>query len=94
MTIRQFAIPTLRAGALAPGACEGLPTGGGAGSVLGIALKADGRTAAPDPEPGTGYDHRPDHFAFARLGVPMLYLDGGAFRAIGDQSCKASEKGS
>lgn len=44
---------------------------------LETALKADGRTATPDPKPENGYYYRSDHFAFAKLGVPMLYIDGG-----------------
>lgn len=41
------------------------------------ALKADGRTITPDPSSEAGYYYRSDHFAFAKLGVPMLYVDGG-----------------
>ena len=44
---------------------------------LDAALKADGRTVTPDPKPEAGYYYRSDHFAFAKLGVPMLYIDGG-----------------
>lgn len=44
---------------------------------LDAALKADGRVAKPDPTPEAGYYYRSDHFAFAKRGVPMLYLDGG-----------------
>lgn len=44
---------------------------------LDAALKADGRTATPNPKPEAGYYYRSDHFAFAKLGVPMLYIDGG-----------------
>jgi Zn-dependent M28 family amino/carboxypeptidase len=44
---------------------------------LDAALKADGRVATPDPKPEAGYYYRSDHFAFAKLGVPMLYIDGG-----------------
>jgi Zn-dependent M28 family amino/carboxypeptidase len=44
---------------------------------LETALKADGRTVTPDPKPENGYYYRSDHFAFAKLGVPMLYIDGG-----------------
>ncbi|MEW4449496.1 M28 family metallopeptidase [Qipengyuania sp. JC766] len=44
---------------------------------LDAALKADGRVATPNPEPQAGYYYRSDHFAFAKLGVPMLYIDGG-----------------
>jgi Zn-dependent M28 family amino/carboxypeptidase len=44
---------------------------------LDAALKADGRVATPSPKPEAGYYYRSDHFAFAKLGVPMLYVDGG-----------------
>lgn len=44
---------------------------------LDAALKADGRVAKADPTPEAGYYYRSDHFAFAKRGVPMLYLDGG-----------------
>ena len=41
------------------------------------ALTADGRTVTPDPNPEAGYYYRSDHFAFAKRGVPFLYVDGG-----------------
>lgn len=41
------------------------------------ALVADGRTITSDPHPEAGYYYRSDHFAFAKRGVPMLYIDGG-----------------
>lgn len=44
---------------------------------LDSALTADGRTATPNPNPEAGYYYRSDHFAFAKRGVPMLYVDGG-----------------
>ncbi len=44
---------------------------------LEAALEADGRVATPNPNPEAGYYYRSDHFAFAKRGVPMLYLDGG-----------------
>ena len=44
---------------------------------LEAALAADGRVATPDPSPEAGYYYRSDHFALAKLGVPMIYLDGG-----------------
>ena len=40
-------------------------------------LEADGRTITPDAKPEAGYYYRSDHFAFAKQGVPMLYIDGG-----------------
>jgi Zn-dependent M28 family amino/carboxypeptidase len=44
---------------------------------LEAALKADGRSVTPDPRPEAGFYYRSDHFAFAKRGVPMLYIDGG-----------------
>ncbi|WP_128891325.1 M28 family metallopeptidase [Erythrobacter sp. HKB08] len=44
---------------------------------LNQALKADGRFPTPNPNPEAGYYYRSDHFAFAKQGVPMLYVDGG-----------------
>ena len=46
-------------------------------AYLSAALKTDGRTITPDPSSEAGYYYRSDHFAFAKLGVPMLYVDGG-----------------
>ncbi len=46
-------------------------------SFLEAALAADGRVATPNPSPEAGYYYRSDHFAFAKQGVPMLYIDGG-----------------
>ncbi|WP_375291882.1 M28 family metallopeptidase [Qipengyuania sp.] len=46
-------------------------------SYLNAALVADGRVATPNPKPEAGYYYRSDHFAFAKRGVPMLYIDGG-----------------
>jgi len=44
---------------------------------LDAALKADGRTITPDAKPEAGYYYRSDHFAFAKRGVPMIYLESG-----------------
>ncbi|MDG5747945.1 M28 family metallopeptidase [Qipengyuania sp. XHP0207] len=41
------------------------------------ALMAENRVATPNPKPEAGYYYRSDHFAFAKRGVPMLYIDGG-----------------
>jgi len=35
------------------------------------------RTLTPDPEPEKGFYYRSDHFEFAKLGVPALYIDAG-----------------
>ena len=46
-------------------------------AFMNAALAADGRVATPNPKPEAGYYYRSDHFAFAKQGVPMLYIDGG-----------------
>jgi Zn-dependent M28 family amino/carboxypeptidase len=46
-------------------------------AYLAAALVSDGRIATPNPKPEAGYYYRSDHFAFAKRGVPMLYIDGG-----------------
>jgi Zn-dependent M28 family amino/carboxypeptidase len=38
---------------------------------------AQGRTVKPDPEPEKGFYYRSDHFEFAKVGVPALYMDSG-----------------
>ncbi len=40
-------------------------------------VAAQGRTVTPEPNPERGGYYRSDHFNFAKLGVPMLYGDGG-----------------
>lgn len=46
-------------------------------AFLEAALVSDGRTISPDSSPEAGYYYRSDHFAFARGGVPMFYVEGG-----------------
>lgn len=58
--------------------------------LLEAALKADGRTITPDPKPEAGYYYRSDHFAFAKLGVPMLYVDGGEDLITGGREAGAA----
>ncbi|QTD55953.1 M28 family metallopeptidase [Parasphingorhabdus cellanae] len=41
------------------------------------ALQADGRVAEAEPTPEKGFYYRSDHFSFAKLGVPMIYFEGG-----------------
>lgn len=41
------------------------------------ALEKQGRTQTPDSSPEAGYYYRSDHFALAKRGVPMFYVDGG-----------------
>jgi Zn-dependent M28 family amino/carboxypeptidase len=45
--------------------------------VLTTALKAQGRTVTPDPEPEKGFFYRSDHISLAKVGVPMLDPGGG-----------------
>jgi Zn-dependent M28 family amino/carboxypeptidase len=40
-------------------------------------LKKNGRYATPDPAPEKGGYFRSDHFSFAKVGVPSLYLSKG-----------------
>ncbi|GMM91955.1 M28 family metallopeptidase [Qipengyuania sp. MTN3-11] len=44
---------------------------------LDAGLGENGRVATPNPNPEAGYYYRSDHFAFAKRGVPMLYVKGG-----------------
>jgi Zn-dependent M28 family amino/carboxypeptidase len=58
--------------------------------LLEAALKADGRTITPDPKPEAGFYYRSDHFAFAKRGVPMLYVDGGQDLVDGGRAAGAA----
>ena len=44
---------------------------------LEAAAKSEGRTPETEPTPEKGYYYRSDHFSFAKLGVPMVYFEGG-----------------
>ncbi|GAA0676532.1 Zn-dependent M28 family amino/carboxypeptidase [Sphingomonas insulae] len=44
---------------------------------LNAALKAQGRTATPEPTPEKGFYYRSDHFSLAKHGVPMVYFETG-----------------
>ncbi len=57
---------------------------------LATALKADGRTITPDAKPEAGYYYRSDHFAFAKRGVPMLYIDAGEDLVNGGRAAGAA----
>ncbi len=46
-------------------------------TYLDSALAAQGRFAVNEPTPEKGFYYRSDHFSLAKLGVPMLYFDGG-----------------
>jgi Zn-dependent M28 family amino/carboxypeptidase len=41
------------------------------------AAQEQGRSLRPDPQPEKGYYYRSDHFSFAKLGVPALYIESG-----------------
>ncbi len=45
--------------------------------VLAAVIAPAGRTLSPEPEPEKGYYFRSDHFEFAKMGVPALYLEPG-----------------
>jgi Zn-dependent M28 family amino/carboxypeptidase len=46
--------------------------------VLREVAARDGRVLAPDPEAEKGYFFRSDHFEFAKVGVPALYINSGS----------------
>ena len=41
------------------------------------AAEEQDRTVRPDPEPEKGFYYLSDHFSFAKVGVPALYVDQG-----------------
>jgi len=45
--------------------------------LLAARLRHDGRVISPDPEPEKGSFYRSDHISLAKVGVPMLFVDGG-----------------
>ncbi len=59
-------------------------------AYMNAALAEDGRTATPNPKPEAGYYYRSDHFAFAKQGVPMLYIDGGEDLVDGGRAAGAA----
>lgn len=46
--------------------------------TLAEVLAAEGRSIVADEHPGSGGYYRSDHFSFAQLGVPAIYLRGGS----------------
>jgi Zn-dependent M28 family amino/carboxypeptidase len=44
---------------------------------LNAAAKVEQRTPEREPTPEKGFYYRSDHFSFAKLGVPMVYFEGG-----------------
>ena len=49
------------------------------------AAKALGKTVKPDPRPESGGYFRSDHFNFAKVGIPAIYLGGGVESLTGDR---------
>lgn len=54
--------------------------------LLAEVLVAQDRVIKPDPTPEAGYFYRSDHVSFAKMGVPMLYADGGTDAREGGES--------
>jgi len=53
--------------------------------LLATAAKGQGRSLTADRKPEAGYFYRSDHFNFAKVGVPALYIKSGAvLRASGE----------
>ncbi len=46
-------------------------------AFLDAAAKTEGRTPEAEPTPEKGFYYRSDHFSLAKLGVPMVYFEGG-----------------
>ncbi len=46
-------------------------------AYLEAAAKSEGRKPEMEPTPEKGFYYRSDHFSFAKLGVPMVYFEGG-----------------
>jgi len=46
-------------------------------AYLDRALTGLGRVSKNEPTPEKGFYYRSDHFSFAKLGVPMIYFEGG-----------------
>jgi Zn-dependent M28 family amino/carboxypeptidase len=59
-------------------------------SYLNAAAKAEGRTPEAEPTPEKGFYYRSDHFSFAKLGVPMVYFEGGDDLVIGGKAAAAA----
>lgn len=57
---------------------------------LDAAAKAEGRTPEAEPTPEKGFYYRSDHFSFAKLGVPMVYFEGGDDLVTGGKAAAAA----
>jgi Zn-dependent M28 family amino/carboxypeptidase len=55
-------------------------------TYLEAAAKSEGRTPEMEPTPEKGFYYRSDHFSFAKLGVPMVYFEGGDDLVIGGKA--------
>ena len=55
-------------------------------TYLQAAAKSEGRTPEMEPTPEKGFYYRSDHFSFAKLGVPMVYFEGGDDLVIGGKA--------
>jgi Zn-dependent M28 family amino/carboxypeptidase len=53
---------------------------------LEAAAKSEGRIPEMEPTPEKGFYYRSDHFSFAKLGVPMVYFEGGDDLVIGGKA--------
>mgnify|MGYP003384298773 CR=1 FL=1 len=56
---------------------------------LNAAAKAEGRMPDAEPTPEKGFYYRSDHFSFAKLGVPMMYVEGGDDLVTGGKEAAA-----
>ena len=55
-------------------------------TYLEAAAKSEGRTPEMEPTPEKGFFYRSDHFSFAKLGVPMVYVECGDGLIIGGKA--------
>jgi len=61
--------------------------------MLAQAVSAQSRTLSPEGSPEKGFFYRSDHFSLAKVGVPMLYADGGTVsREFGADWVKEQEE--
>ncbi len=59
-------------------------------AYLTAAVKEQGRTITAEPTPEKGFYYRSDHFSFAKLGVPMIYFEGGDDLVTGGKEAGAA----
>jgi len=59
-------------------------------AYLDRALATENRVATIEPTPEKGFYYRSDHFALARVGVPMLYFEGGDDLVSGGRAAGAA----